>query len=72
MKGTFGVINGYYNIVSPISSIQVNQYIVRNILHNNRISDNVSLNTLRNIVNISNLEIDDTLIGLIKTIKKYT
>ena len=25
MKGTFGVINGYYNIVSPISSIQVNQ-----------------------------------------------
>ena len=66
----FGIINGYYNIVSPLSSIQVTQDIDNNILYNDSISDNVSINLLRNTINTSNWEIDDTLIGLIKVIKK--
>ena len=70
MKGMFGIINGYYNIVSPLSSIQVTQDIDNNILYNDSISDNVSINLLRNTINTSNWEIDDTLIGLIKVIKK--
>ena len=50
----FGIINGYYNIVSPLSSIQVTQDIDNNILYNDSISDNVSINLLRNTINTSN------------------
>ena len=39
-------------------------------LCNNSISDNVPFNMLRNIINTSNFEIDDTLIELIKAIIK--
>ena len=38
-------------------------------IYNNSVTDNISLNTLRNIINTSNLMSDDIIIGLINAIK---
>ena len=56
-------------MVNPISSIQRNQDIDNNMLYNNSVADNISLNMLKNFINASDLERDNIIIGLIKAIK---
>ena len=56
-------------MVNPISSIQRNQDIDNNMLYNNSVTDNISLNMLKNFINASNLERDNIIIGLLKAIK---
>ena len=63
-------MKGYYNIVFPISSIQINQDIDITMLYSNSIPNKVSLKMLWKIINTSNFEHEDVLIELIKSIKK--
>lgn len=56
-------------MVNLISSIQRNQDIDNNMLYNNSVADNISLNMLKNFINASDLERDNIIIGLIKAIK---
>ena len=44
MKGIHDIIKGYCNVVNPISSIQRKQDIDNNMLYNNNVTDNTSLN----------------------------
>lgn len=62
------IIKSYSNNNSPMSYIDVYEDISDNI-SNNFPSAKVYLNSLRNIVGMGNLNVDSTIIGLIKSIK---
>ena len=62
------IIKSYSNNNSPMSYIDVYEDISDNI-SNNFPSAKVYLNSLRNIVGMGNLNLDSTIIGLIKSIK---
>ena len=62
------VIKSYSNNNSPMFYIDVYEDISDNI-SNNFLSAKVYLNSLRNIFGIGNLNLDSTIIGLIKSIK---
>ena len=68
MKSIVNIINSYSANISAILFIEMNNNTTDN-LSNNILPHKVSLNVIRNMIDMDNFNLDSIIIGLIKSIK---